>query len=274
MSDSRRPTSLRRDPGLWLLLHLRPPHDRRSDVHGTCSVCGRDARFVLNSWILSSEVRASLPPGATARESLFCSWCGSSLRVRRLAAVLVQLYRDEAGSIAELVEEPLFRELDVAEINGVGRMHAFLARLPRLAYSEFPDEDITALSYPDASYDLVLTSETLEHVPDPMRGLRETKRVLRPGGRHVFTVPVDASRPETRSRTGLPAQHHGRGGGPFALVTRRGDMLVHTDFGADLPQLLRDDGWEVEVDGNGIEAVFVATRPEVGPAHGISEGAR
>ena len=47
-------------------------------------------------------------------------------------------------------------------------MHAWIADLPRLRYSEYSEEgeDIQALSYADRSFDLVLTSETLEHVPD------------------------------------------------------------------------------------------------------------
>jgi hypothetical protein len=36
--------------------------------------------------------------------------------------------------------------------------------------------------------------------------------------------------------------------------------------------MLRDDGWEVEVDGDGIEAVLVATRPETGDRPGNCEG--
>jgi ubiquinone/menaquinone biosynthesis C-methylase UbiE len=112
------------------------------------------------------------------------------------------------------------------------------------------------LSYDDATFDLVLTSDTLEHVPDPRVALRETHRVLRPGGRHVFTVPHDPRRGMTRSRDGLPAQHHGRGGGPFALVTRQADMLAHTDFGTDVPELLREAGFEAETYFDGVESVF------------------
>ena len=112
------------------------------------------------------------------------------------------------------------------------------------------------LSYPDASFDLVLTSDTLEHVPDPRLALRETRRVLRAGGRHVFTVPHDPRRERTRSRKGLAAQHHGRGGGPYALVTRQADMLAHTDFGADVEEILREAGFAPQTFFDGVETVF------------------
>lgn len=45
---------------------------------------------------------------------------------------------------------------------------------------------------PDASVDVVLATETLEHVPEPREFLAETRRVLRPGGRVILTVPFAA----------------------------------------------------------------------------------
>jgi SAM-dependent methyltransferase len=44
----------------------------------------------------------------------------------------------------------------------------------------------------DASVDVVLATETLEHVPEPAVFLAEARRVLRPGGRIVLTVPFAA----------------------------------------------------------------------------------
>ncbi len=248
-----------RDPGLWLLLHLRPPGDRRGDQHGLCSVCGSLTRFVRNSWILPRELREAWPDGFVDRESQLCCECGSSRRIRGLADVLLAHYADGAASIAELVREPAFRELRIAEINAVGRMHPYLAGLPRLTYSEYPEEDVQALSYSEGSFDLVLTSDTLEHVPDPAKALDETRRVLVAGGRHVFTIPTDPRLERTRSRDGLPPQHHGRGGGPFALVARQDDLLAHTDFGRDVPELLREVGFEPEVHGDGVDVVYCAT---------------
>jgi SAM-dependent methyltransferase len=44
----------------------------------------------------------------------------------------------------------------------------------------------------DASVDVVLTTETLEHVPEPAVFLAEARRVLRDDGRIVLTVPFSA----------------------------------------------------------------------------------
>jgi SAM-dependent methyltransferase len=59
-------------------------------------------------------------------------------------------------------------------------------------------EDATRLTFADGSFDLVVSSEMLEHVPDLEAAVAEIARVLRPGGRHVFTVPTTDDRPTIR----------------------------------------------------------------------------
>jgi SAM-dependent methyltransferase len=228
-------------------------------------VCGAETRFVRNSWILPADLAREWPREFVDRESQLCAECGANRRVRRIAEVLVSLYGESSRSITELMREESFRRLAIAEINSIGRMHAFLADHPGLSYSEYPEEDLMKLSYSDASFDLVLTSDTLEHVPDPRLALRETRRVLRAGGRHVFTVPHDPRRERTRSREGLPAQHHGRGGGPYALVTRQADMLAHTDFGADVEEIVREAGFDPESFFDGVDTVFCGVVRPQGP---------
>jgi 2-polyprenyl-3-methyl-5-hydroxy-6-metoxy-1,4-benzoquinol methylase len=49
--------------------------------------------------------------------------------------------------------------------------------------------DIQDMPFGDASFDTVVSCETLEHVPDPGRALRELTRVLRPCGHLFLTTP-------------------------------------------------------------------------------------
>jgi 16S rRNA G527 N7-methylase RsmG len=76
--------------------------------------------------------------------------------------------------------------LDVAEINSCANLHEKLSKIKKLKFSEYYNEteqitnarsfqnikheDIMNLSYADSSFDLVLHSETLEHINNPGKG--------------------------------------------------------------------------------------------------------
>lgn len=50
--------------------------------------------------------------------------------------------------------------------------------------------DILAIPAPDQSFDIILCTEVLEHVPEPIKVLKEISRLLRPGGRAFITAPL------------------------------------------------------------------------------------
>jgi len=50
--------------------------------------------------------------------------------------------------------------------------------------------DICSIPVPDGSFDAILCSEVLEHLPDPIRALEELVRVLRDGGELIVTAPT------------------------------------------------------------------------------------
>ncbi|MEZ5207117.1 MAG: class I SAM-dependent methyltransferase [Acidimicrobiales bacterium] len=50
--------------------------------------------------------------------------------------------------------------------------------------------DATRLPFPDATFDRIIASEVMEHIPDDNAALTELVRVLKPGGRIAITVPA------------------------------------------------------------------------------------
>src|SRR6478736_3566291 len=46
------------------------------------------------------------------------------------------------------------------------------------------------LTFPDNSFDTVVSTEVLEHVPDPQRAFREMHRVVKPGGYVIVSTPL------------------------------------------------------------------------------------
>jgi len=67
-------------------------------------------------------------------------------------------------------------------------------RLISKARARYPDElfvktALGPLPFPDDEFDFILSLETLEHAPDPLRFLRELARVLKPGGTLVMSCP-------------------------------------------------------------------------------------
>lgn len=105
-------------------------------------------------------------------------------------------------------------------------------------------QDITKLTYADCSLDLIISSDVLEHVPDVGAAFRETYRVLRPGGAHVFTVPPRAA---TRQRARIepggivhleqPDYHHD----PLSSE----GILAFWDFGPEFPQVFSTRGLSI-----------------------------
>lgn len=57
--------------------------------------------------------------------------------------------------------------------------------------------DLTAADLPDASFDGVICSHVLEHIPDDAAAMRELRRITAPGGWCLVMVPLDLNRAHT-----------------------------------------------------------------------------
>jgi SAM-dependent methyltransferase len=122
-------------------------------------------------------------------------------------------------------------------------------------------EDLTAMSFGDSSLGLVISSDVLEHIPDPYCAHRDIHRVLKAGGRHIFTVPynggpkddVRALMENGQIRHLKEPQYHGD-------PIRKDGILVFVIFGREMIARLWEMGFLVVV-----HSIFA-------PLYGIPDG--
>jgi len=79
------------------------------------------------------------------------------------------------------------------EVDGVSAMFGAMIVAGELSsdtsFTATVQGDALHLPFPDATFDRVICSEVLEHIPDDLAAMRELTRVLRPGGTMAVTVP-------------------------------------------------------------------------------------
>ncbi len=128
--------------------------------------------------------------------------------------------------------------------------------------------DIRKLDLADKSFDYMICNHVLEHVDRDHDAMDECFRVLKPGGKALFSVPLD----EKLEQTWNPPP-----GTSQAEIERICGRLHVRLYGQDFPDLLRSHGFEVSevaIDDDddaqhrlyskGVDKVFEAVRPAEG----------
>lgn len=209
------------------------------DDPAACTVCG-ERDFSVKDVLWAELARDwQLSPWEAEyinrQQGLCCMACGNNLRAMALASAIAGAY-GYRGTLAQFIASGQGDSLRLLEINEAGGLTPFLSKLPNHRLAKYPDCDMAGLSFESESFDLVVHSDTLEHVPNPVAGLSECGRVLAQGGRCIFTVPVVVGR-FSRDRTGLKESYHGREG------ERDPGNLVRTEFGADVWRYVLEAGF-------------------------------
>ncbi len=106
-------------------------------------------------------------------------------------------------------------------------------------------EDICNTSFPSNNFDFILSSDVLEHVPNPQKALFEICRVLKPGGKFIFTVPFieNMAQSDIRARLRVDGTVEYTKKAIYHDDPLRPDgILVYVIFGEDLSEMCNKAG--------------------------------
>jgi SAM-dependent methyltransferase len=234
-------------------------HSGRLNGSGYCGCCGRKTRM-LSDWSFSDATlnhKAYLFDHTTYadwygkvmlfREHLVCSECKLNNRQRgvfyALAALGLRLPVLDVYAYEQVT--PFFGELQKKAHRTVGSEYLGMGRKSGSVYKGVRHEDALHLSFVDASFDLLVSNDVFEHVPDFEQALQEALRVLKPGGTLLYSIPFDLSATQTVRRACWrngriehlqePVYH----GNPVADV----GSLVFYDFGWDIIDICKRSGF-------------------------------
>ncbi len=155
-----------------------------------CNVCGNISRISVKS--------------NNFREGCTCKKCNSNSRKRHIAMQLLDNLNQKSNlKIKSLKNIPNNLDLKIYNTESNGALHYNLKHTKGYICSEyFGDEnefgktqngilniDLMKTEFEDSKFNYIISSEVFEHIPNPYKAFKETQRILKTGGLHIFTVP-------------------------------------------------------------------------------------
>jgi hypothetical protein len=210
-----------------------------SDLIKKCPVCGSNSFSFKEviwpelaiSWELSSEEKLLVD----IQQGFACNACFSSLRIMNLASAITKEFGYPNLILEDLVKLAKFKNLKILDINGLGRVSEILTCVKGYVRMDYPSIDLMNTSSHQEKYDLILHTDTLEHIPDPSVGIKNSIILLNANGRLIFNVPIVPSK-LSRARNGLPPVYHGD------ESTKDNAYIVRYEFGYDFPGFIYSAG--------------------------------
>lgn len=176
-----------------------------SEVTFTCPICGETGAPYFDMPDLALRREHGI---GVLRETLQCRSCGATMRDRTLARTLLSVLGISGVSAADglssvpddvtVLDTDNHSALSRIERSQPGFVRSqFLAELPNGAQIDGPNVinvNLEDMPFEDERFDVILTSDVMEHVRDVDAAHAEIARCLKPGGRYVFTLPYDEGR--------------------------------------------------------------------------------
>lgn len=219
-------------------------HKTSIEVLGQCLVCNSQESFIVDLQYQLPQLVAACEPNW--RERLVCKGCHLNNRQRLMASLMQEEMNTQLKTKCYMMEQvtPIYKWS--VEKFGSDRIVGSEFLGPSFSSGDHNSgirhEDVTNLSFESDTFDLILSNDVFEHVPQYQTAFSECYRVLRKGGKLFMTIPfhLNSEKSILRARVEngniiniLPEQYHGN------PVSEEGS-LVFTDFGWDLfPEILK-----------------------------------
>jgi SAM-dependent methyltransferase len=191
------------------------------DMH--CCVCGQHGKMSYDF----PDVRLRKAHGiGVLRETLRCRSCGGSMRDRQMAFGLLRVLSKRTGVAApdlRTYRERQNANLRILDTDAFGAINRTLRGMPGYKVSQFqprspngstlPDGSLNvnleSMPFEDNSFDVILTSDVMEHVFNDGLAHQEIHRCLATHGSYTFTVPFDPCIVGHRRLTEPTGREHG-----------------------------------------------------------------
>lgn len=215
-------------------------------IPGWCDCCG------AWRWFSYDLQYAAEPGNVNFRERMICSGCQLNNRMRSAFAVIRREMSRRSRGRALIFEAvtPFFAVLEKVMARHNWNLLGTEFWGAQYRSGEYVNgirhEDAARLSFSSDSFDLVISNEVLEHVPDADLAFCEMFRILRPGGSGIITIPMDPCRQESLLRARIeagkivylaPPELHGN------PVDGNGSLAFWT-YGWDILERLRNAGFQ------------------------------
>ncbi len=254
--------SIRRPRALFDRIHSTNfrNHAALARLRIECNVCGVRSGIYYDFPGVNQRAEHGI---GLLRETTTCRTCSATMRHRTLAYGLLNSISKLTGQ--QYASVTAYRDsahvVDILDTDCYSPLHKILSGKAGYISSKYlPDVDfgkelapsiynldLQAISFDSDRFDVIMTSDVMEHVENDCQAHREIFRVLRTGGAYVFTVPCDlnlsynrilALRAQTEILyTGTPHFH----GDPIT-----GGILAYRIYGRELMTFLRDLGMSVD----------------------------
>lgn len=174
--------------------------DKKRTMRGYCNLSGQEVEFEWHSENLREDIVASSSRSINRQRQLVCN-------------ISMALFNHPYATLEAIAGHINKHKLNVYSAEANGTFHRYLQQYvdPDLLttsdylgdnyqsgtiVNQVRHEDLQKTSFDDEMFDLIISAEVFEHIPDALMAEKEVVRILKPGGYYCFSVPFHTDHEE------------------------------------------------------------------------------